>query len=111
MKRGVQVTLTAVLACLGVLALLVVGAECFLKEDEAFSLPVGNCLVGIGPWFRTGHGFSQTKRLDVCSSDGTGVTVTLKRRGWLVWTRSRPDDNGARSEIVTKQKGKRKNSL
>ena len=84
-KRTIQATWIAVLACFFVLTLLVVGAECFLKEDEAFSVSVRGSVIGIGPWFRTGHGFSQTKRVDVCSDDGTGVTVTLRRRGWLVW--------------------------
>ena len=87
MKRTIQTTWIAVLACLGVLTLLVVGAECFLKEDEAFSVSVRGYVIGIGPWFRTGHGFSQTKRIDVVYSGGTGDTLTVRRRGWLVWIR------------------------
>ena len=88
MERGIRTALRATVFCLGLLLLLIAGAECFLKEDEAFSISIGGHVVGVGPWFRTGHGFSHTTRANVDYADGTCAMITVERRGWLVWSRS-----------------------
>lgn len=65
------------------LGLLIVAAE---LSDETFSVFVGDHQVGVGPWLRYRLPLFQDATGEALLAGGECITVTHKRRAWLVWT-------------------------